>query len=380
VACHVGPTWPLSPSCSHLSPSRPRRRRPSPVPACGRPPAAPPLPPGGSAPLPAPGSEAPRRRASGRPARPLLPFMLRLAGWVRARRGGRPALRRRSLDTERHHLRPKRRRLDPRRRSRHRTRGPPAQPLVPCGDLREQGRATPRRPWPPGGGAALDHDRRAPCRAGLHRAPPPRGPPPSPLCPAVRRSPLLLRALPLRRVAGAPLLHHAHLHLRRAARAACGRDLGAQRRALSAMAAVTSLSDCVRKRWFAVRPPLTVADRELRRASARELRHGRREDPRRSLGGRREAARRREAWRDRARSGGEVVRRRGRSSAAPRPPHGGDRGSAVAGRGEGGGASSAWRGGRRDGGAHGRRRRRPGGSGLGRERERERERERLVSA
>ena len=160
-------------------------------------------------------------------ARPLLPFMLRLAGWVCARRGGRPALRRRSLDPERHHLRPKRRRLDPRRRSRHRTRGPPAQPLVPCGDLREQGRATPRRPWLPGGGAALDHDRRAPCRAGLHRAPPPRGPPPSPLCPAVRRSPLLLRALPLRRVAGAPLLHHARLRLRRAARAARGRDLGA---------------------------------------------------------------------------------------------------------------------------------------------------------
>ena len=153
-----------------------------------------------------------------------------------------------------------------------------------------------------------------------------------------------------------------------------GVTLAPQRRALSAMAAVTSLSDCVRKRWFAVRPPLTAADRELRRASARELRHGRREDPRRSLGGRREAARRREAWRDRARSGGEVVRRRGRSPAAPRPPHGGDRGSAVAGRGEGGGASSAWRGGRRDGGAHGRRRRRPGGSGLGRERERERER------
>ena len=113
------------------------------------------------------------------------------------------------------------------KRSRHRTRGPPTQPLVPCRDMREQGRATPRRPWPPGGGAALDHDRRAPCRAGLHRAPPPRGPPPSPLCPAVRRSPLLLRALPLRRVAGAPLLHHAHLRLRRAARAARGRDLGA---------------------------------------------------------------------------------------------------------------------------------------------------------
>jgi len=86
------------------------------------------------------------------------------------------------------------------------------------------------------------------------------------------------------------------------------------------MAAVTSLSDCVRKRWFAVRPPLTAADRELRRASARELRHGRREDPRRSLGGRKEAARRMEAWRDRARSRGEVVRRRGRSPAAPRPP------------------------------------------------------------
>jgi len=60
--------------------------------------------------------------------------------------------------------------------------------------------------------------------------------------------------------------------------------------------------------------------------------------------------------------------RRGRRSAQPRPPHGGDRGSAVAGRGEGGGASSAWRGGRRDGGAHGRRRRRPGGSGLGHQR------------
>ena len=60
--------------------------------------------------------------------------------------------------------------------------------------------------------------------------------------------------------------------------------------------------------------------------------------------------------------------RRGRRSVQPRPPHGGDRGSAVAGRGEGGGASSAWRGGRRDGGAHGRRRRRPGGSGLGHQR------------
>jgi len=61
VACHVG-----SP---HSQPPLSLPPAPSPDPACGRPPAAPPQPPGGFAPLPAPGSEAPRRRASGRPAR-----------------------------------------------------------------------------------------------------------------------------------------------------------------------------------------------------------------------------------------------------------------------------------------------------------------------